>query len=293
MKKITIRIPKKKTKDAIKLLETNNIKNYLELSSKKTTKIEIITSGATAEKTAAMLKDGLGIGKSLEEGLIEISDTTVYSPYMPEKTADHIMEKEMDARIKEFSKLDMHYVSFIILSSLIATMGVALNNELILIGSMLVSPLMLPMMSTSFSIVSKKKNILKQAFETEFMGVFIVFITAAVTTLLLPNHINVEEISMRVIYSNIYIPLAVVLGIVAAYSFATDKARNLTGVAIAVSLLPPLVISVLLIMKAQFMAASQAMIIFLINAFGIHMSSIAVFIYLKTKAPAWYKYRGV
>lgn len=293
MKKITIRIPKKKSKEAIKLLKENNIKNYLELSSRNRAKIEILTSEATVEKTAEMIKEGLGIGKSLEEGLIEISDTTVYSPYMPEKTADHIMEKEMDIRIKEFSKLDRHYIMFIILSSILATMGVALNNELILIGSMLISPLMLPMMSTSFSIVSKKKSILRQALEAELMGVFIIFLTTAITTILLPNHIDTSQIVVRVVYSNIYIPLAIVLGIVAAYSFATDKARNLTGVAIAVSLLPPLVISVLLLMKAQLFSAGQAMFIFLINALGIHLSSIAVFIYLRVKGPEWFKYKGI
>jgi len=293
MKKITIRIPKKKSKEAIKLLKDNNIKNYLELSSRTRAKIEIITSEATAEKTAEMIKEGLKIGKSLDEGLIEISDTTVYSPYMAEKEADHIMEKEMDTRMKEFSKLDRHYIMFIVLSSILATMGVALNNELILIGSMLVSPLMLPMMSTSFSIVSKKTNILKRAFEAELMGVFIIFITTAITTILLPNHIDTSLIAERVVYSNIYIPLAIVLGIVAAYSFATNKARNLTGVAIAVSLLPPLVMSVLLIIKGQFFSASQAMVIFLINALGIHLSSIAVFIYLRAKGPEWFKYKGI
>lgn len=293
MKKITLRIPKRKVRTALKLLKDNNIKNFIELSHKGRAKIEIITSDATAEKTAAMMKDGLGIGKSLEEGLIEISDTTVYSPYIQEKEADHLMEKVIDTKIKEFSRLDNHFVIFSILSSIIATIGILLGSELILIGSMLVSPLMLPMMSTSFSVVSRKTSTLKHALKTELAGIFIIFIVTAVTAFIIPGNGSLSSLIVRASYSHVYIPLAIVLGIVAAYSFATDKVRNLTGVAISVSLLPPLVVSVILTMVGQFSSAIQAMTVFVVNALGIHMSSIAVFMYLKAKAPEWYKFRGL
>lgn len=171
----------------------------------------------------------------------------------------------------------------VVLSILMATFGLIMNNGAVIIGSMLIAPLLSPVLSLSLGIViADGKVILRSAYTIAKSLLFAIPASAIVALLFssvgnLGPELNAEILS-RTEPSILYAAVAVVAG--AAASFALIKPQlsaSLPGVAISVALMPPLAVTGIGLARFNAEIVSNSLILFLVNIAAIIFASMIVF----------------
>lgn len=170
-----------------------------------------------------------------------------------------------------------------VLSVLMAVFGLLSNNVAVIIGSMLIAPLLSPILSISLGVVMADSKLITRSMWTLLKGIAWTIPSAAVATLLfmsqagLTDELNAEIIS-RTEPSIIAIAIALVAG--AAASFALIKPQlnaTLPGVAIAVAIIPPLAVTGIGLARFDWAMATDSFILFLVNIIAIIFASMVVF----------------
>lgn len=137
------------------------------------------------------------------------------------------------------------YWSFIVASCGIATLGLILNSAAVIIGAMLVSPLMAPILGLGLSLAVGDSYLSVKSLLTVLASVLVATLTAAVITMITPLNEVTAEIVARTNPSVLDLFVALFCGLVAAYSSVRSGGREALGsvapgAAIGVALMPPL-----------------------------------------------------
>lgn len=167
------------------------------------------------------------------------------------------------------------------LSGVIAVCGVATDSTATVIGAMIVAPLSTPILGLGFGIVVGRPRLVRNSAVTVVLGVLIVIALGAVVAQILPNPSGVLDNSQVVGRTSPAVAdllAALATGLVGAIAIARrDVADVLPGVAIAISLVPPLgVVGVCLGSQAYSLAAG-ALVLFLSNVIAMVVTGVAVF----------------
>jgi len=163
-------------------------------------------------------------------------------------------------------------------SAFITTLGLLINNAVIIVGGMLVAPLLFPILSLGMGIATSSQDAIVRSFKVIFKSVGIIFLVAFITAFILNNKEATDQILLASTPDLIFFLVAFASGIIAAYTWVKENiSGTLPGIAVAVSLIPPLAaigISVSLFSKDIF---SGSITLFLINFLGIVLASTIVF----------------
>jgi uncharacterized hydrophobic protein (TIGR00341 family) len=162
-----------------------------------------------------------------------------------EKEEKTPVEKLLDT-IKGYGTLDPEKLALTSIAGLIALSGLLLNNQTIIIGAMLLSPIMGPIYGFSvYAALGEIRNALRCL---SVLGALLlsVFILSAVATFLIGLVIPIgitEEVATRLVVNPIYVLMAVLLGFAAALAFSKGTTEVIAGVAIAAAIVPPTVVA--------------------------------------------------
>lgn len=170
------------------------------------------------------------------------------------------------------------YYLLLTLSVLIVTPGLLLNNTAVIIGGMILAPLLAPILLLSLSLVTRStKGILHSTMVLLFSIMEILAFSAALTWVISHSETEVRWIPDQP-DTELYVLIACCSGIAAAFAWVKkDMAANIAGVAIAVSLLPPLCAAGIGLALLQMEMASDSAILFLANVAGIIAGAMIVF----------------
>ena len=140
------------------------------------------------------------------------------------------------------------------------------------------APLAAPILALGLGvIVGRARLIVRSAATLGVAALAAGVITALVAYLLPPFTINGTFISF--VANPLYdLAIAFIAGAIAAYGHVRVKVGgSLTGIGIAVSLMPPLVAAALALGRMNFPLFNEALVIFLLNILGILCGSVVVF----------------
>lgn len=172
----------------------------------------------------------------------------------------------------------LDYYVLIVISALLASLGLLLNSTAVIIGAMLVAPLMQPLIGFSSGIVTGQIELAGRALVTLLEGVLLAFVIAIGIVLIVPVDLPTAEMLARTSPGVLDVGVALASGIVGAYATARkDIPAALAGVAIAAALMPPLCTVGLMLGMGIFELALQAALLFLINIACISLAALAVF----------------
>lgn len=176
------------------------------------------------------------------------------------------------------------YSSFficIVLSAVIATGGIAAESTAIVIGAMLIAPLMAPIVGTSFAIVTGRPKKAAKTLAVALAGALAVIATAYVVAALVPTGVALAgnpEVEARTAPRVVDLVVAVASGFVGALAMARDDiAEAVPGVAVAVSIVPPLCVVGAALFAGDLAAASGALLLFTVNFVAIQLAGNAAF----------------
>lgn len=131
-----------------------------------------------------------------------------------------------------------------ILSTLITAFGLYADSAPVIIGAMILAPLISPIVSFSMGLIRYDSNLLKVSFKTILIGTFASLLFASFVSIIIPLKVVTSEISARLTPTLLDLGIAVASGVAAAFAHAKEGiAKSLAGVAIAVALVPPLVVA--------------------------------------------------
>lgn len=161
----------------------------------------------------------------------------------------------------------------------IASLGLNINSTAVIIGAMLISPLMGPIIGIGFGASTYKLQLIKSAFKNYLFATIISICTSTFYFLISPIDDAQSELLAR-ISPNIYDVLIALFGGFAGITAITvrNKGNVLSGVAIATALMPPLCTTGYGIATGQFSFAIGALYLYFINTVFIILSS---YLYLK------------
>ncbi|MFC1733494.1 TIGR00341 family protein, partial [candidate division KSB1 bacterium] len=165
------------------------------------------------------------------------------------------------------------------LAILMATFGMLLDSAAIVIGSMLIAPILHPILSLSLGISLSDYRLIGRSFYTLLKSITIGVASAVVATLFFSNGEYVTgEIIARTEPDLLFFAIAVVSGIAISYALVKPNlSETLPGVAVSVALIPPLSVVGIGIAKADWGVVSGAAVLFLINVIGIIFASMISF----------------
>lgn len=152
-------------------------------------------------------------------------------------TVDHV---EVNERIHDDAGWNARYLFMTTMSAGIAVLGLLLSSPAVVIGAMLISPLMGPIIGLGFALATVDAQQIRRAGIALFAGAGFAIAFCAAIVLVSPLQNVTSEIAART-RPNLF-DLLVALFSALAGSYATIRGRHgtIVGVAIATALMPPL-----------------------------------------------------
>ncbi|PIT87377.1 MAG: TIGR00341 family protein [Candidatus Magasanikbacteria bacterium CG10_big_fil_rev_8_21_14_0_10_40_10] len=174
----------------------------------------------------------------------------------------------------------MGFYLLLALATFIVTIGILKNNIPLLIGGMLVAPLLSPILSISLSLtILNWKTFLRSIIVFILSAIFACLIAALIGA---STHFDIEKIDIINSLSEVDLSpflISVAAGIAASFTWAKKELNGaLSGVAIAVTLLPPLSIAGLAAVAGEYTILRESMVLYLVNVSGIIIGSLIIFL---------------
>ncbi|PKP06800.1 MAG: TIGR00341 family protein [Bacteroidetes bacterium HGW-Bacteroidetes-5] len=197
--------------------------------------------------------------------------------------SDHIDIESTTENIKKsivFRGINVWILAFAVI---VASVGLNVNSIPVIIGAMLISPLMGPIMGTGLAVGINDTQLLKRSLKN--FAVMVVISIAASTTYFLISPLALAEPTELLARTRptIYDVFIAFFGGMAGIieSARKDKGTVFAGVAIATALMPPLCTAGYGIANGNFSYFSGAMYLFIINSLFIALSTFIIIRYLK------------
>lgn len=248
MKKIVVHVREdghKQVEDALKGL------HYTASLVQDIYQITIYTPGENLDDLIEKIRGALDL--EYKENMIEVSSPDFVVSSLLERAEEKAetkeektpVEKLLDT-IKGYEVLDLEKLALTSIAGVIALTGLVLDNQTIIIGAMLLSPIMGPIYGFAvYAALGMIKNALRCLGVTAslLLGVFILSVVATfLIGLVIPLGLT-EEITTRLVLNPIYTLMAVLLGFAAALAFNRGTTEVIAGVAIAATIIPPTVVA--------------------------------------------------
>ncbi|MBS0472339.1 MAG: DUF389 domain-containing protein [Proteobacteria bacterium] len=154
----------------------------------------------------------------------------------------HIAHDAVMKQLAEDGSFSLRYGMMTALSSAIAILGLLLSSPAVVIGAMLISPLMSPIILSGYALTTLDRGLALRGLLTLAAGAAMAVALAAALVWLSPLKELTPEIVARTRPNFFDLLVAVFAGIAGAYAVAQHKGEGLVGVAIATALMPPLAV---------------------------------------------------
>lgn len=185
---------------------------------------------------------------------------------------------ELFTSLREDARINGIYLVLMVLSTMLAAVGLYLNSVSVIIGAMLLAPLMAPIVSLAMGILRGDIALFRKSIGKIIIGVLIALLSSALITLLFPHKPVTDEMLARLNPTLLDLAVAIISGIAAACSKSFKEIiQSLAGVAIAVALVPPLTVAGIGIGRLDFHFFYQAFLLFSTNLVGIVIAATFTF----------------
>lgn len=164
----------------------------------------------------------------------------------------------------------------------IASIGLNVNSTAVIIGAMLISPLMGPIVGIGFAIATYNVDLLRQSSKNLILATVVSLLVSSIYFYISPFKEAQSELLARTT-PNIYdVLIAFIGGIVGIISITrVEKGNPIPGVAIATALMPPLCTAGFGLATFNFKFFAGALYLYFINCFFIAIATFLIIKYLK------------
>jgi len=195
--------------------------------------------------------------------------------YEQYRTVDELMERSHPTAV---------YYTLLILSSFIVAAGLLIDNAAIVIGGMLVTPVLTPVLLISLGVSVGDLQVTKRVglFVAKSFGLVIIAALFLGVVFGIDSHPTVFLLDDSLRGAVLYFIVALAAGFGATYAWVRKQISEvLPGVAIAVSLVPPLALVGIGLSQLTFEVIRFNFFVFFFNLLGVLVGSLLVFSLLR------------
>jgi len=200
-----------------------------------------------------------------------------------------ISREELYTSISNAAELSRNFVVLLVLSSIVAALGLLQNNLAIIIGAMLIAPLIGPNMALALATTLGDNELARCALKTTGAGLLIVLSLSVFLGFVLNVDPNIPEVASRVEVNAGDILIALASGSAGALAFTTSIPTALVGVMVSVALLPPLVTFGMLLGSLLWQPAAGALLLVLINLVAVNLAAVSTFVFQGIRPASWWE----
>ena len=186
------------------------------------------------------------------------------------------------------ARLNWHYIVLVILSTLVAAIGMLENSVAVVVGAMVIAPLLGPNLAFALGTALGDGALMKESSLTLLAGIALAIVLSACLAQLWPWNPDSTELMMRTDVGLAAIALALASGAAAALSLTTGLSSVLVGVMVAVALLPPAAALGLMLGYGRFDLAIGAGLLLAINIVCVNLSCKIVFLLKRIHPRVWW-----
>jgi uncharacterized hydrophobic protein (TIGR00271 family) len=186
--------------------------------------------------------------------------------------------------IDDDGALKGNYLFMCVMAAGIAMIGLLCNSAAVIIGAMLVSPLMGPIVRLGLGLATLNPGRAFRALGTLLAGMGIALATSILIVWLSPLRTVTPEILARTTPNLFDMIAAVLSGLAGGYAMIRSRGGTIVGVAIATALMPPMTVVGFGIATAQWDVSRGALLLFTTNLAAIALSV--------TLVSTWYGFGG-
>lgn len=197
-----------------------------------------------------------------------------------------VSKEELYDDIEKPVNLSMNFLMMVILSSIVAGIGILRDNQAIIIGAMVIAPFLAPNMSMAFGTTLGDLSIIKKSAITGIIGSLIAF---GISLAWGYASGNLDEIALDAQIEYEDIVLALVCGFAGVLSAVSGQGSTLVGVMVAAALLPPLMRAGLLIGGGLMSDGMNSFLIFSANIICLNIAGIITFYLAGIRPSLWYE----
>ena len=294
---IKIILPDKLKNSALELLNAQEkIQYWIEESNSVNTVISVLTDYSNTESIMDVFERKFG----KEEGFILIVlpvEASIPRPVeeKPEKEkpkkkkSSRISREELFDDIVGSTKTTKVYIIFVILSTIVAAIGLLHDNVAVIIGAMVIAPFLGPNVALALSTTLGDNQLRNDAFKAIITGFSIVIVLSFSMGYFFEVDTSIPEISSRTQAGLSDILLALASGAAGVLAFTTGAPAVVIGVMVAVALLPPLTASGLLLGSEEYEKAFGAFLLFMTNIICINLAGVATFLFQGVSPRTWWE----
>ncbi|MDP1575040.1 MAG: TIGR00341 family protein [Coxiellaceae bacterium] len=208
-------------------------------------------------------------------------------PIVTTKQPERVSREELHEDIKDAARCSKIYIVMLVLSIVVATVGLHSNSVVTIIGAMVIAPMLGPSVAIGLGVILADFALVKRAIFTSLVGIFLTLILSfGIGTLI---HVNpqLHEVALRTHVGMGNAVIALAAGCAGVFAFTAGVSAILIGVMVAVSLLPPLATSGLLLGDGHILLAADALSLFLLNFICVNLAAVATFLLQGVRPRSW------
>lgn len=191
--------------------------------------------------------------------------------------------------VNKSAHINYDFIVLVILSTIVATIGLIENSVAIIIGAMVIAPLLGPNIAFSLATALGDTKLMVASAKSIFLGIGISIFLPYLMTNFISIPLENQELLARTHVGMDSIILALASGAAAALSVTTGLSSVLVGVMVAVALLPPAAVFGLMLGSGSYELAASAGILLAVNIVSINLSSKVVFVWKNVTPRSWFE----
>jgi uncharacterized hydrophobic protein (TIGR00271 family) len=196
-----------------------------------------------------------------------------FSQWWHEHVAVSVDHRDVVDRVQEDGGWSAHYAFMILMSAGIAVLGLLLSSPAVVIGAMLISPLMGPIIALGFALATFDSIELRRSLRAVALGMVLGVAFCALIVLLSPLQTVTSEIAARTRPNLFDLLVALFSGLAGTYAMIRGRHGAIVGVAIATALMPPLAVVGFGLATANWTVLAGSFLLFFTNLMTIAASA--------------------
>lgn len=206
-----------------------------------------------------------------------------------ETIVGRISREELYSDVTSGSELNWVYIGMVILSTLVAGVGLVRDDVAVIIGAMVIAPLLGPNVSMALSVTLADLELGWRSIKANAAGLFSSLVVAFLLGLIMHVDLASQQLISRTTVGMGDITIALAAGSAGVLAFTRGVPATIVGVMVAVALLPPLVNVGLLFGSGHISLAVGSIVLTLTNLICINLAGILTFLVQGVRPRSWWE----
>jgi uncharacterized hydrophobic protein (TIGR00341 family) len=197
--------------------------------------------------------------------------------------------EELYNTVADGAKVDSTFVLLIVLSTLVAGIGLVEDNVAVVIGAMVIAPLLGPNLAFAFGVALGDHHLMVRALRANVIGLTLAIGVSILAGFVLPLNLNSHELLGRTTVAYDSVAIALASGAAAVLSLTSGLSSVLVGVMVSVALLPPAAAFGLMLGVGEFKHATGAAVLLGVNLVCVNLAAQIVLVSRGVRPRTWWQ----